>query len=210
MNPFKSFLVRSRARIGLHRCILSAGLVVCVLAFLRAGTVLRAQTAPEITFFGKNGQLSWSDSDYTDWLYTVEWSSDLARWTDSWKDLRLVSMTESAKTVQVPMFYRVSKIRRTERVLPPADMVGRSIAIIGYNYNLRVEFTTPTNGVFRGLDSATPPPTEATYEYEVVDTANAFLRVSWPGMTIHGQMHFYSDAGGTLDPMLGRGFFFLE
>ena len=176
--------------------------------------VVRAQTPIVITSFTGNGYLTWADVGYTDRLYTVEWSSDLTRWTNTWSYLCLQSSSRPTNTVSVPMFYRVSAIRKEDDKFPPPPekLVGKSLAIIawGSNPNLRVDIVTSTNGFFQGLDSGSPSRTAAQYVYQVLDKTNAYLKVSWPGMSMQGQMHFYTRSAGTLDQALGKGFFLLE
>lgn len=175
---------------------------------------VQAQTPIVITSFTSNGQLTWADSGYINRLYTVEWSGDLTRWTNTWNHLWLQSVSGPTNTVTIPMFYRVSAIPKNDDKLPPSpeQLVGMNVAIIAYgsNPNLRVEFATTTNGFFQGLDSGSPPRTAAAYVYQVLDKTTAFLRVTWPGNSIEGQMHFYTRSAGTLDQSLGKGFFILQ
>jgi hypothetical protein len=175
---------------------------------------VRGQTPVVITSFTGNGYLTWTDSGYTDRLYTVEWSSDLTRWTNTWSHLWLQSTSMPTNTVSVPMFYRISAIQKEGDKFPPspAELVGKSLAIIawGANPNLRVDIVTRTNGFFQGLDSSSPSRTAAQYVYQVLNKTNAYLKVTWPGMSIEGQMHFYTRSAGTLDQALGKGFFLME
>ena len=188
----------------MKKCFAVASIATVILAI-----VLRAQPGALVDSYLLDDQLSWTDPDYSDWLYTIEWSSDLADWNDSWSNLRHFPVEQAANSVPVPMHYRISKVRRSERVLTPADLVGRSIGIIGYESNLRVTFSTAANSTITGLDYDIGP-IEAEYSYEPVDANSAFLRVRMPDMSIEGEMHFLSEHGGTLDRALGKGFFLLE
>jgi len=77
-----------------------------------AGTqTITADTNIVITSLGGNGSLSWTSSVPGALEYQVEWASSLnGPWTNSWLGLDRVFPTNSAYTVHVPMFYRVTAV----------------------------------------------------------------------------------------------------
>ena len=81
--------------------------IVALFGVLAAATSL-AQNV-QITSFGNNGQLTWSNS-YPNGTYSVEWAGSLSggpAWQQDWLSLKSLAATSPATTVTVPMFYRV-------------------------------------------------------------------------------------------------------
>lgn len=181
--------------------------LLAIIAICLAHSLARAQTGLQVQSVHNNGTLLWTDQSHTNWLYTVEWSADLTSWYNSWQGLRLFTVSLTTNATIVPMHYRISKIRAENRVLSLASLVGRSVAFIGFDSNRRVDFTTSSNALISSLDSPSGT-SSAAYVYYPVDTTNSFLNLTPPGF--EGQMHWFTDAGGTLDAALGRGFFLLE
>ena len=96
------------SRNSISRRVMPSGALI-----LLVGLLAQAQAPPAIISFSRNGQLTWTDNDYASSCYTVEWSSDLGDWTNSWDGLRDITTSHSSNTVSVPMFYRVVKNPKT-------------------------------------------------------------------------------------------------
>ena len=83
-----------------------------MVALVACASALAQQTV--ITSLQRNGELTWIDNDYASSLYTIEWSSDLGAWMNSWSKLRDLSTSSPTNTVSVPMFYRIAKADRSQ------------------------------------------------------------------------------------------------
>jgi len=82
------------------------GKVVNVVNNLYCDDFVTTVSGPVMTSFG-NGDLTWTDIN-TSSVFTVEWAPQLGGpWYRTWTNLTGVHMTDTNKTVKVPMFYRV-------------------------------------------------------------------------------------------------------
>ena len=73
-----------------------------------------------VTSITNDGKLTFEDQGATGTnFYGVEWSNDLSSWQDNWSSLEFLQTQDgAATTVNVPLFYRVTRLAEEATALP--------------------------------------------------------------------------------------------